>query len=447
MKASPFTGRSTAAAVVRAAQRRLGALAVAAGLLLTGAAAFAFAGSRWELLLAVALLGPLLSGALYLGVIHGSREAGRLALTDRLTGLGNDRRFLERLERDLDRADLRSTSLALCLIDVDDFKRINDRFGHPVGNRVLVEIATCLRHGGEAFRVGGDEFALLLPGHSEQSGRVVAEAVLRRIAAADYSHGGRVTASAGIAVYPGEGLGRSELVRAADRALYRAKSDGKRCVRSYRPGLGEPPELAHLDEANERHVVYRAARGLVRALRARGIDVADRPAAVGDLAARVAARMGLAPEQVELIRLAGTLNDIGKLALPEDLLTKAAPLTEGERRTLERHAQIGFQILDSLGADPVATWVLHHHERWDGRGYPERLAGERIPLGARILFAADAYEAMTTDQAWRPRLTREEALAELERCAGTQFDPAVVNAFLAELEEPARPPLAAVSSA
>jgi HD-GYP domain-containing protein (c-di-GMP phosphodiesterase class II) len=147
--------------------------------------------------------------------------------------------------------------------------------------------------------------------------------------------------------------------------------------------------------------------------------------------------MGFTSEHVELIRLAASLNDIGKVALPEELLAKPGPLTADERRALERHPQIGYRILDSLGADPVATWVLHHHERWDGSGYPGRLAGEHIPLGSRILFVADAYEAMTTDQAWRERLPSDAALAELRRCAGTQFDPRVVEAFVAELESSA----------
>jgi HD-GYP domain-containing protein (c-di-GMP phosphodiesterase class II) len=154
---------------------------------------------------------------------------------------------------------------------------------------------------------------------------------------------------------------------------------------------------------------------------------------VGDVAARIAIRMGLSVEHVELVRLGGLLSDVGKLALPDDLLQKPGPLTDSERQAVQRHPEIGFAMLDSLGADPVATWIRYHHERWDGRGYPERLSGERIPLGARILFVADAFEAMTSDQAWRPKLTVSEALAELVRCAGTQFDPAVVAALVEEL--------------
>ncbi|MBW3593892.1 MAG: HD domain-containing protein, partial [Actinobacteria bacterium] len=142
-----------------------------------------------------------------------------------------------------------------------------------------------------------------------------------------------------------------------------------------------------------------------------------------------------------LIRLAGSLHDGGKLAIPEEIRRKPGPLTEPEREILERHPQIGFRMLDSLGVDPVADWVLHHHERWDGLGYPHRLSGEDIPLGARILFVADAYDAMTTDRLYRQGFTHQQALEELDRCAGSQFDPLVVSALRDELDEPTEIPL------
>jgi HD-GYP domain-containing protein (c-di-GMP phosphodiesterase class II) len=150
------------------------------------------------------------------------------------------------------------------------------------------------------------------------------------------------------------------------------------------------------------------------------------------MAARIATRMGLGPEEVELTRLAASLHDLGKLAIPEELLRKPGPLTEPERVVLERHPQIGFRMLESLGIEPVADWVLHHHERWDGRGYPDRLPGEQIPLGARIIFVADAFDAMTSERVYRRRLSADDALAELVRCAGSQFDPDVVDAFAEE---------------
>jgi HD-GYP domain-containing protein (c-di-GMP phosphodiesterase class II) len=136
---------------------------------------------------------------------------------------------------------------------------------------------------------------------------------------------------------------------------------------------------------------------------------------------------------IELTRLAASLHDLGKLAIPEEILRKPGPLTGPERLVLERHPQIGHRMLESLGVDPVADWVLHHHERWDGAGYPDGLAGEAIPLGARIIFVADAFDAMTSDRVYQSRLSTEEALAELERCAGTQFDPELVAALVDEI--------------
>src|SRR5439155_17630430 len=147
-------------------------------------------------------------------------------------------------------------------------------------------------------------------------------------------------------------------------------------------------------------------------------------------------RMQLAEDQIELIPHAASFHELAKLAIPEQILRKPGPLNEAERLVLERHPQIGFRMLDSLGVEPVGNWVLHHHERRDGDGYPDRLAGPQIPLGARILLVADAYDAMTTDRVYRGRLTHDRAMTELERCAGTQFDPDVVAAFHAEFDEP-----------
>ena len=197
---------------------------------------------------------------------------------------------------------------------------------------------------------------------------------------------------------------------------------------------GTQPELTGQEL---RAGLRRTALALARAVTERTAESARR-IAVPDLAARVARRLGLDAEEQELIRVAGGLNDIGKLALPDDLLAKPGPLDEAERRTVEQHPQIGYRILASLGVDPVATWVLHHHERWDGRGYPARLSGDQIPLGSRILFVADAFEAMTSDQPWRRAMPPAAAIAELQRCAGTQFDPHVVEAFAAEVAGPIR---------
>jgi diguanylate cyclase (GGDEF)-like protein len=384
--------------------------------------------------LAAALVGPLMAIALYQRSIHRELEAVRLALTDPLTGLGNHRSFHERLQRDLEAAEAGENILSLCLLDIDNFKDINDRHGHPTGDRVLAHVAKRLRQDGEAFRLGGDEFALLLPGKRDDEALAIAQTVLQRVSSRGALHGLEVSLSAGIAEYPQYGVDRNELVRVADSALYQAKEKGKNQVQVYRPEVHELAQLRRVAEGPDRAARLRAAATLAHAVDARDAYTGSHSYMVGELAGRIAKRMGLEREQVELTRLAGRLHDLGKLAIPEEILRKPGPLNEAERLVLERHPQIGFRMLESLGIEPIATWVLHHHERWDGRGYPDGLSGEEIPLGSRILFVADAYDAMTSDRVYRGKMQHESAIAELERCAGAQFDPNVVSWFVEGLE-------------
>jgi diguanylate cyclase (GGDEF)-like protein len=386
--------------------------------------------------LATALVGPLVAIALYQRSVHSALKAMRLALTDPLTGLGNHRHFHERLQHDLDKAQADGFPLTLCLLDIDNFKLINDRYGHPTGDKVLAQVAARLRQGGEAFRLGGDEFALLLPRRDEHEGLSVARSIIERLGESEVDVGEVLSMSAGVATYPQHGVERGELVRVADSALYVAKEQGKNTVRVYRPDVVELAELRRLAEGPDRTARLRAAASLAHAVDARDAYTGSHSYMVGELAARVAKSMGLDAEAIELTRLAGSLHDLGKLAIPEEILRKPGPLNEAERLVLERHPQIGYRMLDSLGVEPVATWVLYHHERWDGSGYPEQKAADEIPLGARILFVADAYDAMTTDRVYRGRLSHDRAIAELERCSGTQFDPDVVAAFKAEFDQP-----------
>jgi diguanylate cyclase (GGDEF)-like protein len=389
----------------------------------------------WERapVLSVALVGPLLAIALYQRSTHRALRAMRLALTDPLTGLGNHRHFHERLQRELLSAEEQARPLTLCFVDIDDFKKVNDRHGHPSGDRVLSQVGARLRQGGEAFRLGGDEFALLFVDHDEGMALAAANSIVGRIATVDFDHIGAVTVSAGLATFPMQGHGRDELIRLADSALYWAKEHGKNRVRLYRPEVVELSELKRLAAGPDKAARYRAAASLAKAVDARDTYTGSHSERVGELSAKVAKRLGLDAEQVELTRLAGSLHDLGKLAIPEEILRKPGTLTDSERLVLERHPQIGFRMLDSLGVDPVADLVLHHHERWDGTGYPDGLRSEQIPLGARIIFVTDAYDAMTSDRIYRPKRSAQAALAELERCASTQFDPGIVAAFAEEL--------------
>jgi diguanylate cyclase (GGDEF)-like protein/putative nucleotidyltransferase with HDIG domain len=384
-------------------------------------------------LLSAALVGPLLAISLYQRSAYQALRAMRLALTDPLTGLANHRSFQERVQRELLGAEARDVPFTLCMLDIDDFKRVNDLFGHPVGDNVLAQVGARLRQNGEAFRLGGDEFALLLPTRNAEEALPIAQSVLERIAALDLGEVGSVTASAGVASFPTQAFHRDELIRLADSALYWAKEHGKNRVHVYRPEVVELSELRRLAHGPDRAARFRAAASLAKAVDARDTYTGSHSTRVAELGAWIAAHLGLDAEQVELTRLAGSLHDLGKLAIPEEILRKPGPLTPPERLVLERHSQIGFRMLESLGVEPVAEWVLHHHERWDGVGYPEGLAGEDIPLGARIIFVADAYDAMTSDRAYRGRLTPQEAVRELERCSGTQFDPEIVTVFAREL--------------
>ena len=386
-------------------------------------------------LLSAALVGPLLAISLYQRSAYQALRAMRLALTDPLTGLGNHRSFQERLKDQLLRAEADDEPVTLCMIDVDDLKRINDHYGHPVGDRVLAQVGSRLRQNGEAFRLGGDEFALLLPGVTADESLAVAAAVVDRIGSLQVAEVGSVTASAGIADFPHQAFDRDELIRLADSALYWAKEHGKNRVHVYRPDVVELAELRRLAHGPDRAARFRAAASLAKAVDARDTYTGSHSTRVAELSSWIAHRLGFDQEHIELTRLAASLHDLGKLAIPEEILRKPGPLTEAERLVLERHPEIGYRMLESLGVDPIADWVLHHHERWDGTGYPARLRGEEIPLGARIIFVADAYDAMTSERAYRGRLTPREAIEELERCSGTQFDPAIVAAFAQELRD------------
>jgi diguanylate cyclase (GGDEF)-like protein/putative nucleotidyltransferase with HDIG domain len=380
-----------------------------------------------------ALAGPLVAISLYQRSTHKALNAIRLALTDPLTGLGNHRHFHERLQRELAQADEHGGTVSLCFLDIDDFKRINDQFGHPAGDRVLSQVASRLRQGGESFRLGGDEFAVLLPGMDERLALSTAESIVQRIADTELVKAGAITVSAGVATFPQHGRERDSLIRLADGALYWAKEHGKNQVRLARPEVAELSEFRRVAGGVDRVARFRAAASLARAVDSRDAYTGSHSERVATFAAEIASQLGLPAEDVELTRLAGRLHDLGKLAIPEEILRKPAVLTDAERLVLERHPQIGYRMLESLGVDPIADWVLHHHERWDGHGYPDGLEEDRIPLGARIIFVADAFDAMTSDRLYRAALSYEEASSEVERCAGSQFDPDVVHAFLARV--------------
>jgi two-component system, cell cycle response regulator len=375
-------------------------------------------------------LGVVLSAASVVGVmvrllltyrenVEMLRHSRTEALADPLTGLGNRRALTRRLEAFF--AAGGPEARLLVLFDLDGFKAYNDRFGHPAGDALLRRLTGRLSDAvgdcGEAFRMGGDEFCALVPAAEGDD-----EALLMRLAAAlsESGDGFAVTCSYGAIVLPAEADSLSEALRSVDRRMYAHKQAGRMSA-----------------ERQARDVLLGAMRE-----GAHGLDAHGR--AVAALAERVARTMGLSDGQVEEIHQAGELHDVGKLAVPDAVLTDPGLLPPGDRALIHQRSCVGERILATAPAlAHLARLVRHSHERWDGTGYPDGLAGEDIPLGARIIAVADAYETLTTAPPYRAAVTPAAAVSELRRFAGRQFDPVVVAA-LARLQtgnEP-EPPLA-----
>jgi diguanylate cyclase (GGDEF)-like protein/putative nucleotidyltransferase with HDIG domain len=392
---------------------------------------------RLELLLA----GPLFALALYQRYAYRSVMATRDAETDALTMLRNHRSFQTDLREALALGASTRSQLSLVLIDIDNFKSINDRFGHPVGDQVLNTLAHLMREeygDTQAYRIGGEEFALLLPDDGEQEAYTSVERLHARLWQTGFPHSEPVTVSAGIASYPTSASDRDQLLRVADGALYWAKNHGKNRSCVYSPSVVRiytPEELA---ETAERHARLKAAEGLIRVVDAKDTYAGAHSQSVSRLVEGIARSMGLDDETVEQVRLAGLLHDLGKIAIPDRILQKPGKLDPDELRIMREHAELGYRLLEGLGVSPVDRWIRHHHEWWDGSGYPLGLAGEDIPLGSRIILVADAFDAMTSDRVYRAAGTASDAVAELRRRCWTQFDARVVSAlekYLASLGE------------
>ncbi|MDX6594225.1 MAG: hypothetical protein QOJ13_3421 [Gaiellales bacterium] len=383
---------------------------------------------RLELLLA----GPLFALSLYQRYAYRIVLATRDAETDALTGLRNHRSFQTDLRESLALGASTNSRISLVLVDIDDFKSINDRFGHQVGDRVLMTLADILRDEYDelqSYRIGGEEFALLLPDETDQQAYAAVERLHARLWQTTFAHGEPITVSAGIATYPDAAADRDALLRVADGALYWAKGHGKNRSCVYSPSVVRiytPEELA---VTAERHARLRAAEGLIRVVDAKDTYAGAHSQSVSRLVEGIARAMGLDAETVEQVRLAGLLHDLGKIAIPDRILQKPGKLDPDELRVMREHPELGYRLLEGLGVSPVDRWIRHHHEWWDGSGYPLGLVGEDIPLGSRIILVADAFDAMTSDRVYRAAGTTGDAIAELRRRCWTQFDARVVAAL------------------
>ncbi len=360
-------------------------------------------------------------------------QATHRANTDGLTGLYNHRHFHERIEQEIARASRFGTTFSMILMDLDLFKAYNDIYGHLAGDQLLRKIGRliqgAIRGVDLAFRYGGEEFAIILPETRLDDAFRVAERIRKSIESNSSFREMPVTASVGIASWPNDGIMKEEIVNRADTALYRAKQTGRNrtCLSSDALKPGTPLIGAELESRPK-------ALSIIYALAAT-VDAKDHytyghSRKVSEYAVALAEAIKLPKEKIDNIRAAGLLHDIGKIGIPDQTLSKPGALNKEEWAMIKTHPELGVEILkrviDLVSCLPA---IMHHHEHFNGSGYPKGLKSTSIPLEARILSIADAYDAITSPRPYRGQLSMQEAIEELKRCAGSQFDPELVEKF------------------
>jgi diguanylate cyclase (GGDEF)-like protein len=354
------------------------------------------------------------------------------ATTDQLTGLTNHRAFHERLREEVAAAQRHGRELALAVFDIDRFKQVNDTLGHVGGDAVLAEaarrMAEASRAGEIVARIGGDELALLMPGVGGEDAHAAAERVRRSVAAAPFQQAGVITLSAGVCDLR-QAAEPEDLLRLADGALYWAKAHGRDACIRYSPQVVEELSADERADRLEQARALAALGALAKAIDAKDPATIRHSERVAALASELATEAGWGPRDVARLHDAALVHDVGKIGVPDAVLSKPARLTDDEYEVIKRHADLGARIVAGvLDAEQVA-WVRGHHERHDGRGYPDGLAGDQITEGAWLLALADGWDAMTGARVYSAPMSLDAALGEVRRHAGAQFHPDAVAAL------------------
>jgi diguanylate cyclase (GGDEF)-like protein len=362
-------------------------------------------------------------------------EAEQRARIDQLTGLWNRRHLEERIQVEIGRHSRYGGTFSLIILDLDFFKAFNDSYGHPAGDKLLKQLGAVMkdtiRGTDEAFRYGGDEFAILLPHTTLRDAYEVAERVRDRITSEIKVEDISVTASFGLASWPVDGVRINEVIAAADIALYYAKQSGgnqSHVISEILIPSPKPPTKLEVEQD-------RSAFNLICALAA-AVDAKDHYAykhsqKVREYAVALAKSFELAPADIARLSTVALLHDIGKIGISDEILNKATKLTSEEWEIIKSHPQLGADIVSNVPElASCLAGILYHHEHYDGSGYPAGLKGEAIPLDARILCIVDSFSAMTSVRPYRAALSVEEAVDELRRGAGKQFDPNLVKVFI-----------------
>lgn len=377
------------------------------------------------------------------------------SLTDPLTGLANRRHFFEQLDTEIKRAERYGQPLSCMMLDLDFFKNVNDTFGHQFGDYVLQELADILkahcRQVDTPSRYGGEEFAILLPNTPSDDAQVLGERLRKKIAAHDFARNNvatKLTISIGVSSWKPEApITQEGLLYRADASLYEVKTSGRNGVLTWERAhhCEKTSRVSYLDEQRMadlrnrlgnlsrdlKHTYLSAVNSLLSAVKVRDNYTLSHSYDVSYYALAIAGQMGLSEAESEVIKNASNLHDLGKIGMDERMLCKPGKLTEKEFEVMKEHPRMAAEILRPLKfLSKEITLIIHHHERYDGAGYPHGLAGDSIPLGSRIIAVADAFSAMTTERPYRRMMSSEAAIQELVAGSGGQFDPEVVRAFV-----------------
>ncbi|HZI91650.1 MAG TPA: diguanylate cyclase [Thermoleophilaceae bacterium] len=352
------------------------------------------------------------------------RDIELRTVRETLTGLLTLSAFEWRLDEEVERSRRHGRALTLAVLDVDGFRTICARHGRGIADDVLKTMSSVLRGAMRstdvAARASAGEFLVMLPETSGADSRVGFERILLKLEETSAGPVESVSVSVGLAGYR-HGMSSEELTAAAGAALDRARALGGSRIELHEPETGVPEPEPQRD----------AITALAMALLERDRYTGEHSDAVVQLAASVCGQLGLGPEEIEAVRTAALLHDIGKVAIPDQILHKPGKLDAEEWTTMREHPVIGERILRTIpGLGGVARIVRHEHERWDGRGYPDGIAGTDIPIGSRVILACDAYQAMTSDRPYRPAMGHAEAVSELVRNGGSQFDPDVTEQLI-----------------
>lgn len=359
-----------------------------------------------------------------------------LACVDGATGAYNHRYFQTRLEEEIAQASLRNGSLALVMIDLDNFKKYNDTYGHIAGDRLLLKAAKIFMENARQHdivcRYGGDEFVILMPDADSKNIISMIKQIRKEFTGFLNTeefriHKNEISLSVGYSIYPWLARNKDDLIIQADSALYQAKNMGRNNVRIYRDVFEDIKTFFNSDEQQ----LLGGLRALLGTVSAKDKYTLGHSERVMEYAVRIGKVMGLGSERLRLLKIAALLHDIGKVEIPESILNKTEPLTPSEIKSLRRHPMYSVDILEPLSSiEMLIDSIKYHHERYDGKGYPTGKKGKEIPLEARILCVADAFDAMLSDRPYRRGMKMDEVLAELKNNSGTQFDPETVKAFL-----------------